>query len=131
MDQRKSDRWDGRSKGRTREDGLWIKFTLRCAWYSSPFRGFELRFRPSRPRVPRIPNGVCAYSRPQVTELSENISCAECGREVDGFSAIAEKWGYWSGGVGVVVPSCPECARREFAPDAPASRRVRSGSRRG
>ena len=47
--------------------------------------------------------------------------CGECHREVDEFTAIAEKWGYWSDGVGELVAFCPECARREFAPDAPAT----------
>jgi hypothetical protein len=49
------------------------------------------------------------------------IRCAECSREVDEFTAIAEKWGYWSDGVGELVPFCPECARRAFAADARAS----------
>jgi hypothetical protein len=29
-------------------------------------------------------------------------------REVDEFTAIAEKWRYWSDGVGELVPFCPE-----------------------
>ena len=63
-----------------------------------------------------------AYARvPQVSELPEKISCAECGREVDEFTAIAEKWRFWSDGVGGLLPFCPECARREFATDAAAS----------
>ncbi len=32
--------------------------------------------------------------------------------------AIAERWGYWSDGCGELLPSCPECASREFAPAA-------------
>jgi hypothetical protein len=36
--------------------------------------------------------------------LEKSISCAECGREVDEFTAIAEKWGYWSDGFGEFVP---------------------------
>ncbi len=51
----------------------------------------------------------------------------ECGREVDEFTAIAEWWGYWSDGCGELLPFCPECARREFAPDAPASLPPRPG----
>ena len=31
----------------------------------------------------------------------------------------------WSDGIGELVAFCPECARREFAPDAPASGRAR------
>jgi hypothetical protein len=50
-----------------------------------------------------------------------DIRYADCGRKVDAFTAIAEKWGYWSSGVRELMPFCPECARREFAPDARAS----------
>jgi hypothetical protein len=57
----------------------------------------------------------------RVTALPGDIRCAECEREVDEFTAIFEKWGYWSDGVGELVPFCPECARREFAPDTPGS----------
>jgi len=49
------------------------------------------------------------------------VRCAECDREVDEFIAIAEKWGYWSDGVGELVPFSPDCARREFASEARAS----------
>jgi hypothetical protein len=63
-----------------------------------------------------------------VTEAEHEIRCAEYGRKVDAFTAIAEKWGYWSDGVGELVPFCPDCARREFAPYAQASD---SGPRRG
>jgi hypothetical protein len=56
-----------------------------------------------------------------MTELIRSIACAECKREVDEFTAIAEKRGYWSDGIGELVPFCPECARREFALDARAS----------
>jgi hypothetical protein len=47
------------------------------------------------------------------------IRCSECRREVDEFTAIKERWGFWSDGCGALLPYCPECARREFAPDAP------------
>jgi hypothetical protein len=56
-----------------------------------------------------------------MTGLTESVRCAECAREVDEFTAIAEKWGYWSDGMGELVPFSPECARREFSPDAPRS----------
>ncbi len=46
---------------------------------------------------------------------------AECDREVDEFTAIADRWGFWSDGCGELVPFCPECAKREFAPDASSS----------
>jgi hypothetical protein len=48
------------------------------------------------------------------------VSCAECAREVDEFTTIAEKWLYYSDGRDL-YPYCPACARREFAEDAPAS----------
>jgi hypothetical protein len=51
----------------------------------------------------------------------ETISCSECHREVDESTAIDECWGYWSDGCGELMPFCPECASREFAPDARAS----------
>ena len=47
------------------------------------------------------------------------IRCAECDREVDEFTAIAEKWGYWSDGVGELVPSA-QCAETRVPPDARA-----------
>ena len=56
-----------------------------------------------------------------MTELPENLRCAECAREVDEFTAIAEKWGFWSDGCGELLPFCPECARREFSRDVPRS----------
>ena len=49
------------------------------------------------------------------------VRCSECRRQVDERTAISEWWGYWSDGAGELVPFCPTCARREFAPDAPAS----------
>jgi hypothetical protein len=49
-----------------------------------------------------------------VAELADDIRCAECGPEVDEFTAIAEKWRYWSDGTGELVPFCPECAGAEF-----------------
>jgi hypothetical protein len=51
------------------------------------------------------------------------IRCEQCGREVDEFTAIKERWGYWSDGCGELLAYCPECARREFASDARASAR--------
>ena len=48
------------------------------------------------------------------------IACTECGREVDEFTTIAEKWMYHYDGSGL-IPFCPACVRREFADDAPAS----------
>ena len=52
-----------------------------------------------------------------------SVHCAECSRSVDDFTAIAEKWRYWSDGSELVV-FCPECARREFLPDPPRERVV-------
>jgi hypothetical protein len=49
---------------------------------------------------------------------------------VDEFTAVAKGWRYWSDGTSL-LPYCPECATREFAPDAPANGRVppRGGNR--
>jgi hypothetical protein len=46
------------------------------------------------------------------------IHCTECERPVSGAVAAAEGWTYWSDGRDL-NPYCPECANREFAPDAP------------
>ena len=48
------------------------------------------------------------------------IRCTECEREADEFVAAAEDWRFWSDDRDV-IPYCPECSMREFAPDAPAS----------
>jgi hypothetical protein len=73
---------------------------------------------------PGIGFGMTGVDAPPYAELVGDIRCAECGREVDEFTAIAEKWGYWSDGIGELVPFCPECATREFAP-----RRSHNGER--
>ena len=57
------------------------------------------------------------YGR-DIDELA--IRCTECADEVDEFTAIAKGWRYYSDGTSL-LPYCPDCARREFAPDAPAS----------
>jgi hypothetical protein len=49
------------------------------------------------------------------------VRCTECHREVDEFTAIAERSRYWSDGCGELLPFCPESSKRQFAPDAPAS----------
>ncbi len=56
-----------------------------------------------------------------MVQSEEAILCSECGRAVDEFTAIAERWRYFSDGCGELLPYCPACARREFAEDAPAS----------
>jgi hypothetical protein len=43
-----------------------------------------------------------------------SLSCAKCCRTVDEFTAMAEKWRYWSDG-GEFLPICTDCARRELA----------------
>jgi len=48
----------------------------------------------------------------------------------DEFSAITERWSYWSDGCGELLPFCPECATREFAPGAPASGQLPRAQRR-
>jgi len=47
------------------------------------------------------------------------IHCTECDRRVTGTAAATDGWTYWSDGKDL-NPYCPECAEREFAPDAPA-----------
>ena len=42
------------------------------------------------------------------------VKCAECDRSVNEFKAIAERWTYWSDGVGELHPYCPACATREL-----------------
>ena len=50
----------------------------------------------------------------QGTKLIEDgIRCEECGRVVDEFTAIAERWGHWSDGFGELLPFCAKCAERE------------------
>ncbi len=39
---------------------------------------------------------------------SDGIRCEECRRTVDEFTAIAERWGYWSDGCGELLSFCPE-----------------------
>ena len=56
---------------------------------------------------------MCATNRGSNTAT---FDCAECRRDVDEFTAIAEKWGYWSDGVGELVPFCPECAHASSRP---------------
>lgn len=52
------------------------------------------------------------------------VRCEECHREVDEVTAIAERRGYCSDGCGELLAFFPECARREFALDSPASERL-------
>jgi hypothetical protein len=49
----------------------------------------------------------------------ELVRCTECERTITGDLAADERWTYWSDGIDL-NPYCPECAEREFAPDAPA-----------
>ena len=52
-------------------------------------------------------------------ELGGTIRCSEHRHSVDEFTAMAERWGFWSDGC-ELLPFCPDCATREFAPDASA-----------
>ena len=67
--------------------------------------------------VREFPDYRMRYRR-DIDELA--ICCSECKDEVDEFTAIAKGWRYYSDGTSL-LPYCPECARREFAPDARAS----------
>ncbi len=49
-----------------------------------------------------------------------SLTCANCSTTVPELDAEAAGWRYWSDGVGELLPFCPVCAEREFAPDAPA-----------
>ena len=75
----------------------------------------------------RLAQRRVGHNRRSVDEVAV-IRCLECGREVDEFVAATERWGYWSDGSDL-NPFCPECARREFAADAPASARRPRGLR--
>jgi hypothetical protein len=46
--------------------------------------------------------------------MDDSIRCSECRGEVDEFTAIKERWGFWSDGCSELLPYCPESARREF-----------------
>jgi hypothetical protein len=50
-----------------------------------------------------------------------SIRCSECRREVDEFTAIMERWRFWSDGCGELLPFCPECDEREFGGHATES----------
>ena len=45
------------------------------------------------------------------------IRCEACEREVDEFTAAAERWHFWSDGRDL-LPYCPECSEREFRGEA-------------
>ena len=45
------------------------------------------------------------------------IRCEGCEREVDEFTAAAEKWRFLSDGR-ELLPYCPECSAREFGGEA-------------
>jgi hypothetical protein len=62
--------------------------------------------------LPRAGDGLSFFRR-RKTRTAE--ASRRDAREVDEFTAITEEWGYWSDGVGELVPYCPNCARREFA----------------
>ena len=42
------------------------------------------------------------------------IRCSECGREAIEFEAMAERWTFWSVGVGEIGAYCSECAQRKL-----------------
>ena len=66
--------------------------------------------------VREFPDYRMRYRR-DIDELA--ICCSECKDEVDEFTAIAKGWRYYSDGTSL-LPYCSECARREFAADAPS-----------
>jgi hypothetical protein len=62
---------------------------------------------------------------------AERLRCTECGRIPHEDENPDDEWRVYSDGVGELHSFCPECAEREFAPDAPASGLVPLVSRRG
>jgi hypothetical protein len=53
------------------------------------------------------------------------VRCAQCGCVAPEEQARPNRfWAYWSDGFGGVYPFCPECARPELLPAAPASERA-------
>jgi hypothetical protein len=40
----------------------------------------------------------------------------ECRIEADERFTVAERWTWWSDGLGELLPFCPTCAEREFGP---------------
>ena len=42
------------------------------------------------------------------------VPCAEYGREADERWTVAERWTWWSDGLGELLPFCPDCAECEF-----------------
>jgi len=40
----------------------------------------------------------------------------ECGSEADERFTVAERWTWWSDGLGELLPFCPTCAERKFGP---------------
>jgi hypothetical protein len=56
------------------------------------------------------------------------VRCTECAREADELATIAERWTWWSDGVGELLPYCPSCSEREFGHVLPATKDRRHGS---
>lgn len=51
-------------------------------------------------------------------DTQTSIRGMECEREVSEEEAQATRWGFWSDGLGDLMPFCPECAEREFGPSS-------------
>jgi hypothetical protein len=51
--------------------------------------------------------------KPRRLDVAGLIECTECGRAIDEFLAIEDRWTYWSDGTDL-RPFCPDCAEREF-----------------
>lgn len=49
------------------------------------------------------------------------VVCSNCGRRIREAEAKKLGWRYWSDGIGELHLFCPDCAAREFSPNAPAS----------
>jgi hypothetical protein len=54
---------------------------------------------------------------PEPETIALNLACAECGRS----PRAGETWRILFADIAEAVIYCPECAEREFSPDAPRS----------
>lgn len=96
--------------------------------WATPLAGYDALARTAdSPAVPGAHDPSGSRERPVVrapdplTATTDGMRCAECGRDVDEFTVIRERWGFWSDRCGELTPFCPQCATREFSPEAPRS----------
>ena len=56
------------------------------------------------------------------------MRCSECYRKPREDENPDDEWRAYSDGVGELHVFCPECAEREFSPDAPSGRDAREAT---